>query len=111
MWVVPDVSIWGRSAIAALTFVTIESVQGATRIMSSTETIGEASQTIFYADLIDHRGNRLPAQLIEPKAHIQVKSPDIVFLVGREFSSGFRVARPAGAATPALADIIIYDLS
>jgi len=110
MWFVPDLSIWGVSAATTITFVAVESVQGSVRIEVSQEPLGQATQSVSYADLIDHRGNHLPASITEPKVLIQPKSLDRAYLVGRESGAGFSVARDISASGPVTADIVVIEM-
>lgn len=110
IWLAPDFVVWGAPSSLTLSLATVESVNGESRITYNPVTIGGLEQTVLFAELIDHRGNPLPSTIKEPKALIMPKSAERVFLVGREFSAGFKVARESGGAGTTVVDLIIMEL-
>lgn len=110
IWLAPDFVVWGAPSSLTLSLVTVESVNGQSRIIYGPVTVGGSEQTVLFANLIDHRGNSLPSTISEPKVLIMPKSAESVFLIGREFGAGFKVAREDGGTGSTVVDLIIMEL-
>lgn len=111
MWLAPDYSVWGIPASATVTMVSAESIDGEVRIFYDHAQIGGAEQVVAFGELTDHRGNKLPAQIKSPKVIALSRSTDAVFVVGRESTSGFKIARGSSASGSVIVDLLIIEMS
>ncbi len=110
LWVVPEVLIWGKSDNAQFHFITVANIDGQPRASYCHILMGGETQEIFYSDLVDFRGNNLPASISHPKIIIQPRSSDTAFLVGAESNAGFRIARSNAASGAVKVDLFIYEM-
>lgn len=110
IWLAPDFVVWGASSSRTVSLATVESINGQLRISYSPITVGGAEQTVLFADLIDHRGNSLPSTITEAKVVVMPKSAGNVFIVGREFGTGFKIAREGTGSSSTVVDLIIMEL-
>lgn len=110
IWYVPNYSVWGLVSSVTVNIVTSESINGQSRLSFSEATIGAAEQTVTFTDLVDHRGNSVPASISEPKVVIVPRSENSAYLIGREYAQGFKIARESAAADPVTVDLVIYEL-
>ncbi|MFQ5606488.1 MAG: hypothetical protein ACE5GA_00970 [Candidatus Zixiibacteriota bacterium] len=110
VWFVPDFIVWGTPSGLSLTLASVESINGQLNVSYSAVTIGGSEQTALFSNLIDHRGNHLPQTIRQPKALLAPKSSEQTFLVGREFETGFKVAREDAGPGPAIVDLLIMEL-
>ncbi len=110
IWFVPEYVVWGVPASAEIPLVTVETVNGTQRIFYSAAQVGGSDQSVLYTELTDHRGNSLPANIKEPKALPMSKSAENIFIVGREYETGFKIARDSASAGPVTVDLLIMEL-
>ncbi len=110
IWFVPGVVVWGASSGTELSFVTVNIAEGQRQIYHTTASIGGSQQQISFNALVDHRGNNLPLTINSPKVIPLAKSDANVFIVGREFASGFVISRDSTATTPVTTDLLIMEL-
>jgi len=110
IWLVPGFVVWGASSGTDLSFVTVNVIEGQQRISHTTASIGGAQQQVSFNTLVDHRGNQLPMTINSPKVIPLANSDARVFIVSREFTSGFVIARDNTATTPVTTDLLIMEL-
>ncbi|SYZ72433.1 hypothetical protein TRIP_C20548 [Candidatus Zixiibacteriota bacterium] len=107
---VPDVLVWGKSDSAELHFLTVCEIENQTRVGYGQRLLGGERQDILFIDLVDFRGNHLPATINNPKVIVQSRSREAAFLPGGESSTGFRIARDSASPGPVRVDLFIYEL-
>lgn len=108
-WFIPDLVVWGLPGIGEVEYLVAETVDSTTSVLVSTVNIGAGEQEILFNQLMDHRGNLLPANISAPKILIRPKSEVPVFIVGRETSISFRIARDPSVDYSVLTDLMIIE--
>ncbi len=109
-WFIPGFVVWGASSSAELSFVTVNVVEGQKQINYLEASVGGTHQTVSFDSLVDHRGNKLPQTISAAKVIPLPKDEGQVFIVGREFSSGFSISRDSSGTTPITTDLVIIEL-
>ncbi len=110
LWFVRDYSIWGLADDAELLYLGLENVDSAGRLMFGLSSVGGAAQNILFGEMIDFRGNHLPASINSPRVIARSRSHHAVYLIGEESNSGFRIARDPDAPGPLMTDLFIFEL-
>ncbi len=110
LWAVPNFVVWGLAGLGDIEYLNVEQVDGAKFVSFGSAGIGDVSQSVSFASLVDIRGNTLPASIQRPlvtaRSHDQFQG----FVIGTETNSGFKIARDATAAGPLMVDLIITEL-
>ncbi len=109
-WLVPGFVIWGLPSWEEATFLVAEHIGSADSIYYGSVDIGDASQSVTFSSLLDHRGNYLPETLSKPVVMIRPRSETAAFIVEQESSRGFKVARDSSAVEPAVVDLLIVEM-
>jgi hypothetical protein len=109
LWIVRDVLIWGLASDALFHYLGVENVSSEGRIMFGMSSMGDASQNILYADLIDQNGNALPPAINSPRVLVRPRSNYGAYLAGDESASGFRIVRDSSAPGPISVDFFIFE--
>lgn len=110
MWAAPDFVVWGQSSEISIYYIELASVGGSSRIMFNQGNVGQSGQGVEFKNIVDSRGNSLPVSISQPKVIIQSKSQYQAFLLGKEYSSGFRIARETSASEPVTVDLLIIEM-
>jgi len=110
LWVVRDLLVWGLAGDTRLPYLAVENVSGQRRLMFGLATIGQTIQDVRFENLIDCKGNPLPASINSPRVLIRPTSPETAYLVGHESDTGFRVARDPRAAEAVNVDLFIFEM-
>ena len=110
VWFVPDFSVWGQPSLGEHEYLALEEVDTTLSIFFGTAAIGENSQEVLFSQLVDHRGNALPASLESPRVFIRPKDGTPAFVVGAEGSDRFKIAHAADAPAPTTVDLMIVEL-
>ena len=110
MWVVRNYQIFGTADEARFTYLGVENVDAANRVMFGAVGIGGAVQDVRFSGLIDFRGNPLPEKIDSPKVLIRFRSSYGAYLIGEESDTGFRIARDTGAPGPVGVDLFIFEM-
>ncbi len=109
-WFVPDVVIWGLPGLGEVEFLMLEQVGSDNTVLFGSFTVGDGSQVISFADLVDFRGNTLPETINTPRVLVRSHSPDAVFIVGTESDSSFKIARDPESSEPVTVDLLILEM-
>ena len=109
-WFVPDFVVWGLPPLGEYEYVAVEQVDSAPSVYYGKTYVGQPEQQVSFDQLADHRGNSLPATLSAPRVIPRLKGSDGVFVVGKETSEGFKIARDADTETPVTVDLMIVEL-
>ena len=110
VWFVPDFMVWGLPSLGDVEYLAQQEVTGEDAILFGSAAIGDTDQSVLYEQLIDHRGNHLPAELSAPRVFTRVHGEDTVYVVGAESADGFRIARSPEASGSVSADLMIIEL-
>ena len=110
MWFVPDIVAWGLPGLGPIEYVVAEDRDTETVVMYGSAVPGGADQTVSYADLTDHRGNSLPAELSAPRVLVRPRGSVPAFVVGPETPASFRLARNPSAPDPVRTDLLVIEL-
>jgi hypothetical protein len=110
VWFVPDFVVWGLPSLEQHDFLAIEKVGATQSVYYGSATISQNEQEVCYDQLVDHRGNSLPASIKAARIFPRSKSSDAVFIVGQESSGGFKIARDPASDSPVTADLLIVEL-
>jgi hypothetical protein len=108
-WLIPELSVWGTAGYGETDLLVVEKVGSTSAVFFGAVDIGGNEQDILFKSLIDHRGNRLPAQIESPCVIPKPKGPVTPFVVGRESTIGFRIAQ-SGSPKPVLTDLLVVEL-
>jgi hypothetical protein len=110
VWFVPDFSVWGQPSLGEHEYLALDKVDATWTVYFGTAAIGENSQEVLFSQLVDHRGNALPASLQSPRVFIRSKDGTPAFVVGTEGTDRFKIAHAADAAAPTTVDLMIVEL-
>ncbi len=110
IWFIPGFIVWGSSSGAEISFITVNTVASQKQLSYTETSIGGTRQTVSFDALIDHRGNNLPTNLKSPKVIPLSKGDERIFVVGREFNSGFSISRDSSGTTSVATDLLIVEL-
>jgi len=110
VWFVPDFAVWGLSSLGEHDYLALEGVNDTISAYHASITVGESDQQVRFAELLDHRGNHLPAALASPRVFLRTHGEESAFVVGRETSQSFRVARDGDSPRPVTVDLLVVEL-
>jgi hypothetical protein len=110
LWVVPNFIVWGLAGLGEIEYLNVEQVEGTKSVSFGSAGIGDTAQSVSFANLVDVRGNTLPASIQRPLVTARSHDQSRVFVIGTETNSGFKIARDSAAAGPLAVDLIITEL-
>ncbi len=110
IWFIPDFSTWGVSQEAEIDFALVEGVDSEQNLFYGNQPIGASLQKVNFSDLVDHRGNPLPAEIDSPKVIPRSKTSEPIFIVGKESSNDFNIARSHESSGPVPGDLMIIEM-
>lgn len=109
-WMIPDFSVWGVPGFGETDLLIIEKVGSQSSIYFGSFDIGGSEQEIRFDSLVDHRGNSLPSTLASPLVIPRSKGPVTPFVVGRESTVGFKIARSTNTAATVQTDLLVVEI-
>jgi len=110
VWFVPHFGVWGAPDWGDIKYLAIEETESVKSVLFGSVSIGDCTQTVLFEDLIDHRGNPLPATLDNPCVMVRPRTGDRVFVAGDETPSGFKIARTDDGYDPVTVDLLVMEL-
>ena len=110
-WYVPDVNVWGTAGWADFDYLVLEEINSVRSIFYNSVSLDEGAQEIAYEQLVDFRGNKLPAEISNPKVFIKPRSAEPVFIVGSESNRQFSIASASQSSAPVLVDLYVVELN
>lgn len=110
MWLVPGVVVWGDLANFETEFIITENAGAAKRILHSRCLLGGSAQTVAFADLTDHRGNKLPQTILNASVVAIPRGNVGVILQGNVAPDSFRLARVTPSTQAVTADLLIIEM-
>ena len=109
-WFIHDFTVWGLPGLGEVEMLTDESVDSTITIHFHSTGIGVGQQQVSFSELIDHRGNNLPATIRSPRIIVRSRQETPVFIVGRETPATFKIARDPASAGSVTADLLIVEM-
>lgn len=109
-WLVHDLTVWGTGASSGIELLLAESPTATGELYFNTAEIGNATQSIEFSQLTDHRGNPLPSTISAPHVIVRAHSTTLVHLVGRETDSGFKIARDSDSPDTVTVDVVVIEM-
>lgn len=109
IWAVPGVGVYGTLGAVELLLLRSENTPFSKRIVFETAVLGGVQQVLFYQDLTDFRGNKLPRVLKNPKVVVLPKTAVTAVVVGSEGDELFRLAKTLGPEN-ARVDLLIIEM-
>ncbi|PWB69063.1 hypothetical protein C3F09_10685 [candidate division GN15 bacterium] len=110
IWFVPDFMVWGLPNVGQIECIASESVDGATNVMFGLVDIGDGPQQVLFSELLDHRGNNLPASINAPRVFPRARTADATFVVETESPTGFRIARDSSGIAAVPVDLLVVEM-
>jgi hypothetical protein len=110
MWLVPGVNVWGTIAGFTAELLLTENDAGAKRVIFGSFPVGGAAQRLNFGDLVDVRGNALPAELTNPKVMALPKNDVTVIVSGNETSKSVTLAKAIETDRNGVCDLLIVEL-
>lgn len=109
-WFVAEFVVWGVQGTGRVDFLALEAVDSTVSVLYGSGDPGGGVQEVHFGELVDHRGNNLPATLKSPRVIPRPRGSSSVYLVAAESSERFLIARDANAAGPVLTDLLILEM-
>ncbi len=109
IWAVPGVTVYGTLGAIELLLLRSEITPSSKRVIFETAVLDGVEQVLFYKDLTDFRGNKLPQKLKSPKIVVLPKSAVGAVVAGSEADELFRLAKTAGP-DHATVDLLIIEM-
>ncbi|MBK7091524.1 MAG: hypothetical protein IPH59_07365 [bacterium] len=110
MWLVPGVVVWGEMANFEPEFVITESDGATKHILHGRFLLGGSVQSINFADLTDHRGNKLPPSINNACIVTIPHSPIGVVATSDPSHESFRLARMVPSSQSVTVDLLIVEM-
>lgn len=110
VWFVPNFVVWGLPVWAEIEFLAVEKVASDKAVFYGSLDIGDTSQQAAFSDLTDHRGNQLPSTISSPRVFVRLRSQEVVFVVGEESDTTFKIARDPDASGPVTVDLLVVEM-
>lgn len=110
MWLVPGVAVWGDLANFEAEFIITENDGDTKRILHCQCLLGGLAQTVNFANLTDHRGNKLPPTILNASVVAIPRGNAGVIVQGNVAPDSFRLARVAPTPQAVTADLLIIEM-
>lgn len=110
MWLISGIVVWGGMADFEPEMILTETDGETKRILHGRFAIGGSTQVIAFSDLVDQRGNKLPAFILNP-AVIPIPRCDAnVAVLGTVAADSFRLSQSAPAGKSVTTDLLIIEM-
>ncbi len=109
-WYIPNLHVYGTIGWGEFEYLLAENVNSVVSVLFDSVSIGDNSQQISFRDLIDHKGNKLPDTLTNPRVIIKQKSDSTAFIVGDESNFGFKIVRSEQSTKTVQVDLYIVEM-
>jgi hypothetical protein len=109
-WFVQEFVVWGVQGTGRVDYLALEAVDSTVSVLYGNADPGGGVQEVSFAELVDHRGNNLPATLKSPKVIPRPRGASTAYVVAAESSERFLIARDPDAAGPVLTDLLILEM-
>ena len=109
-WYVPNLQVYGTKGWGEFEYLIAEDINSVVSVLFDKISLGDNSQHIMFADLVDIKGNSLPSSLVNPKVIVKQKSDNTAFIVGDESSTGFKIVRTSASSQVVQVDLYIIEM-
>ena len=109
-WFVPSLKVWGLPHAGEFEYLAMETVDSVQTVYYGATDVGDSSQQVNFADLVDHRGNSLPATIDAARVIVRQWSENFAFVVGEETDSSFRIARSTSVVADVSVDLVVIEM-
>jgi hypothetical protein len=110
-WLVPNFVVWGDNGTFEADMIMTEFISGDERIVFNHEFTGETAQTVTYKDLVDHRGNQLPEEIVNPEIILIPRNPVSSFILGTVGEKSFRISKDSKQLSNSMVDLLIMEMN
>jgi hypothetical protein len=110
-WLVPNFVVWGDNGTFEADMIMTEFISGDERIVFNHEFTGETAQTVTYKDLVDHRGNQLPEEIVNPEIILIPRNPVSSFILGTVGEKSFRISKDSKQLSNSVVDLLIMEMN
>ena len=110
-WLVRDFRVWGDGGAVESDMIATETDTSNSRVVYLREFAGGIEQRVSFDDLIDHRGNNLPAAISNAEIVLIPKNGIRSYIRGTVGPSSFRIAKERSAPSDASVDLLIMEMS
>ena len=110
-WLVRDYVVWGDNGAYEADMILTEFNSGSGRVVYNHEFTGSGPQLVNFADLIDHRGNQLPASINNPEIILVPKNRVSSFIPGSIGNKSFRISKDSKEPSDSMVDLVILEMN
>ncbi|MEE9553981.1 MAG: hypothetical protein V3W18_06750 [candidate division Zixibacteria bacterium] len=110
-WLVRDFRVWGDGGAVESDMIATEADSSNSRIVYLREFAGGVEQVVNFSDLVDHRGNNLPASIANAEIVLIPKNEVNAYIRGTVGPSSFRIARDRNEPADSKVDLLILEMS
>ncbi|MCP4566994.1 MAG: hypothetical protein GY841_05375 [FCB group bacterium] len=108
-WLVENLTVWGSDSETDLLLAIVEVVTSEKRVGLWRVNPGRNRQAVNFSDLIDNRGNYLPAVISKPAVMILPQGAQSAFVKSRQGDTGFTIAKNDGDGPMVMVDLMIFE--
>lgn len=108
-WLVKDLTVWGSDSETDLLLAMVEMISNVKRIGLWRVNPGRNRQVVNFSDLIDNRGNHLPAVVTKAAVMIIPKGSQGAFIKTMQGDTGFTIAKNDGDGPMVMVDLMIFE--
>ena len=110
-WLVRDYVVSGDNGTFEADMIMTEFISGDERVVFNHEFTGETAQTVVFQNLIDHRGNQLPAKISNPEVILIPRNPIRSFILGNVGEKSFRISKDSSLLSNSIVDLLIMEMN
>ncbi len=110
-WFIRDYRVWGDDGALEADMLMTETTPSTSRIVFLHQFSGGNGQVVDFADLLDHRGNKLPLTINNAEVIIIPKNAVAAFVPGTVGPTSFRIAKSNRQLADAVVDLLIMEMS
>jgi len=108
-WMVEDVAVWGSDGQADYTMTIVETVGSDNRLGIWQTSLGGQRQEVTFSELVDNKGNQLPAKIEKPAVVVIPRGKHNAFIKAMLGANGFLIARSDADAPATTVDLLIFE--
>ena len=108
-WLVKNLTVWGSDSEANVMMAMVETIASEKRIGFWRIDLDSESQEVCFADLIDNRGNYLPATIKEPAVLVMFKGAQGAFIKAVQGDTGLTIAKNDSDAPATVIDLMVFE--
>ena len=108
-WLVENLTVWGSDSDSEMLLALVEMVSDEKRVGLWKVNPGRDQQAVNFSDLIDNRGNNLPAIINKPAVIIMPREGQGAFVKSIQADTGFTVAKNDSEGSMVIVDLMIFE--